>query len=112
MFGITPAKIWTDLNTYVGLWRNSCPPQIILWHLISLHFFIQNLHITGKLRPLYGQRVRGEDGVPVDVEPPGLALFALASPLQQPSIMEIYVRNMIFRTKHHLNFKPLSLDAK
>ncbi|XP_072019078.1 uncharacterized protein [Amphiura filiformis] len=71
-----------------------------------------NLHVTGKLRPLYGQRVRSDDGIPVDVDPPGMALFAMASPLQQPSIMEIYVRNMIFRTKHELNFKPTSLDAK
>lgn len=71
-----------------------------------------NLHFTGKLRPMFGQRTRGEDGIPVDIDPPKLGLFALACPLQQPSIMEIYVRNMIFRTKHQLDFKPQTLDSK
>lgn len=71
-----------------------------------------NLHFTGKLRPIFGQRTRGEDGIPADIDPPKLGLFALACPMQQPSIMEIYVRNMIFRTKHRLDFKPLSLDSK
>ncbi len=71
-----------------------------------------NLNITGRLRPLYGQRIRGEDGIPVDLDPPEMALFAIVCPLQQPSIMEIYVRNMIFRTKHQLNFRPITLDSK
>lgn len=61
---------------------------------------------------MFGQRNRGEDGIPADVDPPKLGLFALACPMQQPSIMEIYVRNMIFRTKHRLDFKPQSLDSK
>ncbi|XP_038047680.1 nuclear receptor coactivator 2-like [Patiria miniata] len=71
-----------------------------------------NLQITGRLRPLFGQRIRGEDGVPVDIDPPDMALFAIVCPMQQPSIMEIYVRNMIFRTKHELNFKTITLDSK
>ncbi|XP_072178372.1 uncharacterized protein [Diadema setosum] len=71
-----------------------------------------SLQFTGRLRMLYGQRTRGKDGIPVDIEPPEMALFALACPLQQPSIMEIHVRSMIFRTKHKLDFKTITLDTK
>ena len=73
---------------------------------------IQSLQFSGRLRMLHGQRTRGKDGIPVDVDPPVMALFALACPLQQVPSMEIYVRNMIFRTKHKLDFKTLNLDNK
>lgn len=44
--------------------------------------------------------------------PPQLALFAIATPLQPPAILEIRTRNMIFRTKHKLDFTPMACDAK
>ncbi|XP_067844037.1 aryl hydrocarbon receptor-like [Heptranchias perlo] len=67
------------------------------------------LNFQGRLRFLHGQNKKAEDGVPI---PPQLALFAVATPLQPPSILEIRTKNMIFRTKHKLDFTPLACDAK
>ncbi|KAM8904585.1 aryl hydrocarbon receptor-like [Spinachia spinachia] len=68
------------------------------------------LNIQGRLKFLRGQsrqRSESEAGAP-----PQLALFAIATPLQSPAILEIRTRNMIFRTKHKLDFTPMSCDAK
>uniref|UniRef100_G3PSK9 Aryl hydrocarbon receptor 1b n=1 Tax=Gasterosteus aculeatus aculeatus TaxID=481459 RepID=G3PSK9_GASAC len=68
------------------------------------------LNIQGRLKFLHGQsrqRCDSEGGAP-----PQLALFAIATPLQSPAILEIRTRNMIFRTKHKLDFTPMSCDAK
>lgn len=70
----------------------------------------QALNIQGRLKFLHGQsrqRCDSEGGAP-----PQLALFAIATPLQSPAILEIRTRNMIFRTKHKLDFTPMSCDAK
>ncbi|XP_019619641.1 PREDICTED: aryl hydrocarbon receptor-like [Branchiostoma belcheri] len=66
------------------------------------------LHITGRIKQLHGQNKKLESGERY----PQLALFAIACPLQPPSIVEIRTKNMIFRTKHRLDFSPLSLDQK
>ncbi|KAK9524195.1 hypothetical protein VZT92_018052 [Zoarces viviparus] len=60
------------------------------------------LNVQGRLKFLHGQ----------SRQPPQLALFAIATPLQSPAILEIRTRNMIFRTKHKLDFTPMSCDAK
>ncbi|XP_041857503.1 aryl hydrocarbon receptor 1b isoform X2 [Melanotaenia boesemani] len=67
------------------------------------------LNIHGRLKFLHGQNQRQENG---GKAPPQLALFAIATPLQPPSILEIRTKNMIFRTKHKLDFTPLACDAK
>ncbi|KAM3607089.1 uncharacterized protein V6R79_001593 [Siganus canaliculatus] len=67
------------------------------------------LNIQGRLKFLHGQNQRQENGGKV---PPQLALFTIATPLQPPSILEIRTKNMIFRTKHKLDFTPLACDAK
>ncbi|XP_061410868.1 aryl hydrocarbon receptor-like isoform X1 [Lethenteron reissneri] len=67
------------------------------------------LLIQGRLKLLHGQNQRGLDGSPT---PPQLALFGVATPLQPPSILEIRTRNIIFRTKHKLDFTPTGCDAK
>ncbi|XP_078060606.1 aryl hydrocarbon receptor 1b [Mustelus asterias] len=67
------------------------------------------LNFQGRLKFLHGQNKKAEDGTPI---PPQLALFAVATPLQSPSILEIRTKNMIFRTKHKLDFTPLACDAK
>ncbi|OXB61477.1 hypothetical protein ASZ78_010233, partial [Callipepla squamata] len=67
------------------------------------------LNLQGRLRFLHGQNKRSEDG---SVLPPQLALFAISTPLQPPSILEIRTKNMIFRTKHKLDFTPLACDAR
>ncbi|NWR56873.1 AHR protein, partial [Bucorvus abyssinicus] len=67
------------------------------------------LNLQGRLKFLHGQNQRSEDGSAL---PPQLALFAISTPLQPPSILQIRTKNMIFRTKHKLDFTPLACDAK
>ncbi|NXE98009.1 AHR protein, partial [Menura novaehollandiae] len=67
------------------------------------------LNLQGRLKFLHGQNKRSEDGSAL---PPQLALFAISTPLQPPSILQIRTKNMIFRTKHKLDFTPLACDAR
>ncbi|NWT02842.1 AHR protein, partial [Mionectes macconnelli] len=67
------------------------------------------LNLQGRLKFLHGQNKRSEDGSAL---PPQLALFAISTPLQPPSILQVRTKNMIFRTKHKLDFTPLACDAK
>lgn len=67
------------------------------------------MNFQGRLKYLHGQNKKGKDG---SVLPPQLALFAIATPLQPPSILEIRTKNFIFRTKHKLDFTPIGCDAK
>ncbi|XP_067844038.1 aryl hydrocarbon receptor-like [Heptranchias perlo] len=67
------------------------------------------LNFQGRLRFLHGQNKKAEDGVSI---PPQLALFAVATPLQPPSILEIRTKTLIFQTKHKLDFTPLACDTK
>ncbi|XP_009079346.1 PREDICTED: aryl hydrocarbon receptor-like, partial [Acanthisitta chloris] len=67
------------------------------------------LNLQGRLKFLHGQNKRSEDGSALC---PQLALFAISTPLQPPSVLQIRTKNMIFRTKHKLDFTPLACDAK
>ncbi|XP_037692769.1 aryl hydrocarbon receptor [Choloepus didactylus] len=67
------------------------------------------MNFQGRLKYLHGQNKKGKDG---SILPPQLALFAIATPLQPPSILEIRSKNFIFRTKHKLDFTPTACDAK
>ncbi|NXG18423.1 AHR protein, partial [Grallaria varia] len=67
------------------------------------------LNLQGRLKFLHGQNKRSQDGSAL---PPQLALFAISTPLQPPALLQIRTRNMIFRTKHKLDFTPLACDAK
>ncbi|XP_007230096.3 aryl hydrocarbon receptor [Astyanax mexicanus] len=67
------------------------------------------LNFQGRLKFLHGQSHAGDDGAKT---PAQLALFTIATPLQPPSILEIRTKNMIFRTKHKLDFTPMACDAK
>ncbi|XP_015213432.2 aryl hydrocarbon receptor 1a isoform X1 [Lepisosteus oculatus] len=67
------------------------------------------MNFQGRLKFLHGQNRKSKDGSAI---PPQLALFALAAPLQPPSILEIRTKNFIFRTKHKLDFTPTACDAK
>ncbi|XP_048366615.1 aryl hydrocarbon receptor isoform X1 [Sphaerodactylus townsendi] len=67
------------------------------------------MNFQGRLKFLHGQNKKGKDGGAIS---PQLALFAVATPLQPPSILEIRTKNFIFRTKHKLDFTPLGCDAK
>lgn len=44
--------------------------------------------------------------------PPQLALFAVATPLQPPSILEIRAKTLLFQTKHKMDFTPIGIDAR
>ncbi|CAB1423232.1 unnamed protein product [Pleuronectes platessa] len=68
------------------------------------------LNIQGRLKFLHGQSRQPSDSEAGT--PPQLALFAIATPIQPPAILEIRTRNMIFRTKHKLDFTPMACDAK
>uniref|UniRef100_A0A3P9J1D3 Aryl hydrocarbon receptor n=1 Tax=Oryzias latipes TaxID=8090 RepID=A0A3P9J1D3_ORYLA len=67
------------------------------------------LNLQGRLKFLHRQNRQPENG---GKRLPQLALFAIATPLQPPSILEIRTKNMIFRTKHKLDFTPTACDAK
>ncbi|NXC63017.1 AHR protein, partial [Aleadryas rufinucha] len=67
------------------------------------------LNLQGRLKFLHGQNKRSADGSAL---PPQLALFAISTPLQPPSILQIRTKNLIFRTKHKLDFTPLACDAR
>ncbi|NWV61803.1 AHR protein, partial [Malurus elegans] len=67
------------------------------------------MNFQGRLKFLHGQNKKGKDGATLS---PQLALFAVATPLQPPSILEIRTKNFIFRTKHKLDFTPTGCDAR
>lgn len=81
---------------------------LILMNFFCCYYF-KAMNFQGRLKYLHGQKKKGKDG---SILPPQLALFAIATPLQPPSILEIRTKNFIFRTKHKLDFTPIGCDAK
>ncbi|XP_043930999.1 aryl hydrocarbon receptor-like [Protopterus annectens] len=67
------------------------------------------LNFQGRLKFLHGQNKRAEDGT---LLPPQLALFAVATPLLPPSILELRTKTLLFQTKHKLDFTPMGCDAR
>ncbi|KAK1166311.1 hypothetical protein AOXY_G12907 [Acipenser oxyrinchus oxyrinchus] len=67
------------------------------------------LNFQGRLKFLHGQNKLSEDGTLV---PAQLALFAIGTPLQPPSILEIRTKTLIFQTKHKLDFTPMGCDTR
>ncbi|KAK6484893.1 aryl hydrocarbon receptor-like [Huso huso] len=67
------------------------------------------LNFQGRLKFLHGQNKVSEDGTLV---PSQLALFAIGTPLQPPSILEIRTKTLIFQTKHKLDFTPMGCDTR
>ncbi|XP_063070368.1 aryl hydrocarbon receptor-like [Engraulis encrasicolus] len=66
------------------------------------------LSFQGRLKYLYGQGAVNGTGP----SQPQLALFAVARPVQPPSILEIRSKTVIFHSKHRLDFGPLGLDSR
>ncbi|NXL66836.1 AHR protein, partial [Chordeiles acutipennis] len=62
------------------------------------------LNFYGRLKFLLGQQKKGLDRSP-------LALFAIASPCQPLSILELRTKTLIFQTKHKLDFTPMACDS-
>ncbi|XP_025055146.1 aryl hydrocarbon receptor-like isoform X3 [Alligator sinensis] len=67
------------------------------------------LNFQGRLKFLHGQQKRAADG---SLMPPQLALFAIATPLQPLSILELRTKTFIFQTKHKLDFTPTACDSR
>uniref|UniRef100_A0A4W6BXI2 Aryl hydrocarbon receptor 2 n=1 Tax=Lates calcarifer TaxID=8187 RepID=A0A4W6BXI2_LATCA len=67
------------------------------------------LNFTGRLKYLHLQGTAGADGT---VAPPQLALFAIATPVQSPSVTEIRTKTLIFQTKHRMDFAPVGIDTR
>lgn len=41
-----------------------------------------------------------------------LALFAIATPVNPPAILEIRSKTLFFQTKHKLDFTPVGMDTR
>jgi len=67
------------------------------------------MNFHGRLKFIHGQNRVSEDGAPV---PPQLALFAIATQMQRPSILEIRTKTLMFQTKHKLDFTPMGIDNR
>ncbi|XP_053184137.1 aryl hydrocarbon receptor-like isoform X1 [Scomber japonicus] len=67
------------------------------------------LKIHGRLKYLHGQSFMRENGTSTQ---PQLALFAIAMPVQPPSIVEIRTKILLFQTKHKLDFTPMGIDNR
>ncbi|TNN47058.1 Aryl hydrocarbon receptor [Liparis tanakae] len=67
------------------------------------------LNFRGRLKFIHGQNRVSEDGAPV---PPQLALFAIATQMQRPSILEIRTKTLMFQSKHKLDFTPMGIDNR
>uniref|UniRef100_A0A672IND3 Aryl hydrocarbon receptor n=1 Tax=Salarias fasciatus TaxID=181472 RepID=A0A672IND3_SALFA len=63
------------------------------------------LKFQGRLRYLHSQSVASGSR-------PQLALFAMAVPVQQPSIVEIRAKMLLFQSKHGLDFTPMGIDSR
>ncbi|XP_075286440.1 uncharacterized protein LOC142362376 isoform X2 [Opisthocomus hoazin] len=62
------------------------------------------LNFRGRLKFLLGQQKVASDRSP-------LGLFAIATPLQPLSILELQTKTLIFQTKHKLDFTPMACDS-
>ncbi|XP_025968689.2 uncharacterized protein LOC112990876 isoform X2 [Dromaius novaehollandiae] len=73
----------------------------------SSGFLALNFH--GRLKLLHGLQKRASSRSSVL---PQLALFAIATPLQPFSILELQTKTFIFQTKHKLDFTPTACDSR
>ncbi|XP_044574637.1 neuronal PAS domain-containing protein 2 isoform X3 [Cotesia glomerata] len=62
------------------------------------------LDIRGRVKVLHGQNKKAE-------EPP-LALFALCTPFGPPSLLEVPQKEVMFKSKHKLDFALVSMDQR
>ncbi|XP_054642169.1 aryl hydrocarbon receptor-like [Dunckerocampus dactyliophorus] len=67
------------------------------------------LKFQGRLKFLHGQNLFRDNGTRVK---PQLALFAVGTPVQPPSIVEIRSKMLLFQSKHKLDFTPMGIDNR
>lgn len=70
-----------------------------------IFFTFKALNFTGRLKRLSLLGTRGADGA-------AAALFAIATPVEPPSITEIRTKTFIFQTKHRMDFAPVGIDTR
>uniref|UniRef100_UPI0037E9B8D6 aryl hydrocarbon receptor-like n=1 Tax=Semicossyphus pulcher TaxID=241346 RepID=UPI0037E9B8D6 len=68
------------------------------------------LNFNGRLKFLHLQGSTEAAGTAAP--PPQLALFAIATPVLPPSVMEIRTKTLIFQTKHSMDFAPTGIDTR
>ncbi|KAM4731960.1 aryl hydrocarbon receptor-like isoform 2-T2 [Anableps anableps] len=67
------------------------------------------LKFHGRLKYLHGQNLSRDSEACKNVQ---LALFAIAMPVQSPSIVEIRAKMLLFQTRHKLDFTPTGVDSR
>lgn len=67
------------------------------------------LKFHGRLKYLHGQNLSRDSETCKKIQ---LALFAIAVPVQPPSIVEIRAKMLLFQTRHKLDFTPTGVDSK
>uniref|UniRef100_A0A8C6FNH1 Aryl hydrocarbon receptor n=1 Tax=Moschus moschiferus TaxID=68415 RepID=A0A8C6FNH1_MOSMO len=67
------------------------------------------LNFHGHLKFLPGKNNSSEDGIPTS---PQLTLFAVATPRQPFTIVELQNKTVFFQTKHKLDFTPIACDSR
>ncbi|XP_070345237.1 aryl hydrocarbon receptor-like isoform X2 [Equus asinus] len=67
------------------------------------------LNFHGHLRLLPGKNNRSEDGILMS---PQLTLFAIATPCQPLTILDLQNKTFLFQTKHELDFTPIACDSR
>ncbi|XP_038157311.1 aryl hydrocarbon receptor-like isoform X1 [Cyprinodon tularosa] len=67
------------------------------------------LKFHGRLKYLHGQNLSRDIETSKKVQ---LTLFAIAIPVQPPSIVEIRAKMLLFQTKHKLDFTPTGVDSR
>ncbi|KAM9342110.1 aryl hydrocarbon receptor-like [Pholidichthys leucotaenia] len=69
------------------------------------------LKFQGRLKYLHGQNLM-RDNSTCNAMPPQLTLFAIAMPVQPPSIVEIRAKMLLFQTRHKMDFTPMGVDSR
>ncbi|XP_018516207.1 aryl hydrocarbon receptor isoform X1 [Lates calcarifer] len=67
------------------------------------------LKFQGRLKYLHGQSVLRDNRT---CNKSQMALFAIAMPMQPPSIVEIRAKLLLFQSKHKLDFTPMGIDSR
>ena len=69
-----------------------------------MFFCFQRLDIRGRIKTLHGQNRKTED--------PPLALFCICTPFGPPSLLEMPQKEVMFKSKHKLDFGIVSFDPR